>query len=76
MLGDKVAADAAIGPWTQVSRLGNPLFNEVIVPMSKKDLWNTLPPTEDKRFAGSSSSRSWRRCCRCSTRVSSPTWTR
>ncbi|MBO4164772.1 MULTISPECIES: DUF4331 domain-containing protein [Micromonospora] len=51
VLGDRVAADAAIGPWTQVSRLGNPLFNEVIVPMSKKDLWNTLPPTEDKRFA-------------------------
>ncbi|MEV5446875.1 DUF4331 domain-containing protein, partial [Streptomyces sp. NPDC052644] len=51
VLGDKVAADAAVGPWTQVSRLGNPLFNEVIVPMSKKDLWNTLPPTEDKRFA-------------------------
>ena len=39
------------GPSAQVSRLGNPLFNEVIVPMSKKDLWNTLPPAEDKRFA-------------------------
>jgi hypothetical protein len=35
-----------------VSRLGNPLFNEVIVPMAQKDLWNSLPPTEDKRFAG------------------------
>jgi hypothetical protein len=22
------------GPWVQVSRLGNPLFNEVIVPMT------------------------------------------
>ncbi|MFF5176033.1 DUF4331 domain-containing protein [Micromonospora sp. NPDC000089] len=51
VLGDKVAADTAVGPWAQVSRLGNPLFNEVVVPMSKKDLWNTLPPTEDKRFA-------------------------
>jgi Domain of unknown function (DUF4331) len=39
------------GPWVQVSRLGNPLFNEVLVPMGKKDLWNTLPPRDDKQFA-------------------------
>ena len=39
------------GPWTQVSRLGNPLFNEVIVPMSKKDLWNKLSPHTDSEFA-------------------------
>ncbi|KKK06714.1 DUF4331 domain-containing protein [Micromonospora sp. HK10] len=51
VLGDGVTADTAAGPFTQVSRLGNPLFNEVIVPMSRKDRWNTLPPTEDKRFA-------------------------
>jgi len=36
----------------QVSRLGNPLFNEVIVPMAKKDQWNTQSPADDKRFAG------------------------
>ncbi|MGW0506439.1 DUF4331 domain-containing protein [Micromonospora sp. NPDC003241] len=51
VLGDRVAADTSTGPFTQVSRLGNPLFNEVIVPMAQKDLWNTLPPSEDKRFA-------------------------
>lgn len=51
VLGDRGGADTATGPFTQVSRLGNPLFNEVIVPMSKKDLWNSLPPSEDKRFA-------------------------
>lgn len=39
------------GPWEQVSRLGNPLFNEVIVPMSKKDLWNSLSPKDDRQFA-------------------------
>jgi hypothetical protein len=39
------------GPWRQVSRLGNPLFNEVINPMGKKDLWNSLPPSADKQFA-------------------------
>ena len=39
------------GPFTQVSRLGNPLFNEVIVPMGMKDYWNTQPPADDKQFA-------------------------
>ena len=39
------------GPFVQVSRLGNPLFNEVIVPMAEKDLWNALPPSADSKFA-------------------------
>ena len=39
------------GPFRQVSRLGNPLFNEVLIPLGSKDLWNSLPPTDDKRFA-------------------------
>jgi hypothetical protein len=43
--------DTWTGPFVQVSRLGNPLFNEVIVPMGKKDLWNSLPPADDKQFA-------------------------
>ncbi|MGI8714616.1 MAG: DUF4331 domain-containing protein [Solirubrobacteraceae bacterium] len=38
------------GPPVQVSRLGNPLFNEVIVPMGKKDLWNSLSPAQDDQF--------------------------
>ena len=41
-----------VGPFRQVSRLGNPLFNEVIVPLGRKDLWNSLPPSDDKLFAG------------------------
>jgi hypothetical protein len=49
--GDNNHDDVYVGPQTQVSRLGNPLFNEVIVPMAQKDLWNSLPPSEDKRFA-------------------------
>jgi Domain of unknown function (DUF4331) len=40
------------GEWMQVSRLGNPLFNEVLVGMGFKDLWNSLPPSADKRFVG------------------------
>ena len=42
---------ASSGPWAQVSRLGNPLFNEVVVPMSKKDFWNHQRPVHDKQFA-------------------------
>ena len=38
------------GPWVQVSRLGNPLFNEVVVPMGQKDLWNSLSPLADAQF--------------------------
>jgi Domain of unknown function (DUF4331) len=39
------------GPWEQVSRLGNPLFNEVLVPMAYKDNWNARAPKGDKDFA-------------------------
>jgi hypothetical protein len=38
------------GPWVQVSRLGSPLFNEVIIPMGLKDEWNARPPVLDKTF--------------------------
>jgi hypothetical protein len=38
------------GPWVQVSRLGNPLINEVVIPLGKKDYWNTVYPTGDKAF--------------------------
>ena len=38
------------GPFMQVSRLGDPLFNEVIIPLGLKDFWNTQPPSEDKQF--------------------------
>jgi hypothetical protein len=42
--------DVASGPYVQVSRLGNPLVNEVVVPMSKKDYWNSQQPVDDKQF--------------------------
>ena len=38
------------GPWVQVSRLGNPLINEVIIPLGKKDFWNASDPADDRRF--------------------------
>ncbi len=40
------------GPFRQVSRLGNPLINEVLIPLGQKDYWNTQPPSFDKQFAG------------------------
>jgi hypothetical protein len=39
------------GPFRQVSRLGNPLVNEVLIPLGQKDQWNTLPPSDGKLFA-------------------------
>jgi Domain of unknown function (DUF4331) len=38
------------GPWVQVSRLGNPLINEVVIPTDLKDYWNSQPPSKDKQF--------------------------
>jgi len=38
------------GPFRQVSRLGNPLVNEVLIPLGRKDQWNSLPPADDKLF--------------------------
>jgi Domain of unknown function (DUF4331) len=42
--------ESAAGPWVQVSRLGNPLFNEVLVPMARKDEWNATYPNDDGDF--------------------------
>jgi Domain of unknown function (DUF4331) len=38
------------GPWVQVSRLGSPLFNEVMIPLGLKDFWNTQAPKDDQQF--------------------------
>lgn len=35
------------GPWVQVSRLGMPLTNEVVVPVGFKDYWNSLTPYQE-----------------------------
>ncbi|MBI1927171.1 DUF4331 domain-containing protein [Candidatus Poribacteria bacterium] len=38
------------GDWVQVSRLGMPLVNEVVVPLGAKDLWNASKPEDDAQF--------------------------
>ena len=52
----EVAANAkgkgkAKGTWVQVSRIGNPLINEVVIPTQLKDEWNSTSPADDKQFA-------------------------
>jgi len=36
--------------WKQISRLGMPLVNEVVIPVGKKDLWNASAPRDDTQF--------------------------
>jgi hypothetical protein len=38
------------GPYVQVSRLGQPLINEVVIPLGQKDRWNRSDPTDDSQF--------------------------
>ena len=37
--------------WVQVSRLGMPLVNEVVIPLGKKDRFNAADPHDDQQFA-------------------------
>jgi Domain of unknown function (DUF4331) len=40
------------GPWVQVNRLGNPLINELFIPISRKDEFNRSKPHTDGRKFG------------------------
>ncbi len=37
--------------WVQISRLGAPLVNEVVIPLENKDIWNGSEPNDDAQFA-------------------------
>lgn len=39
------------GAWTQVSRLGSPLVNEVVIGLEDKDRFNASEPKDDAQFA-------------------------
>jgi hypothetical protein len=43
--------ELAGGAWTQVSRLGMPLVNELVIGLPDKDRWNTTTPKQDAQFA-------------------------
>jgi hypothetical protein len=38
------------GPWVQVSRLANPLVNELIIDTPSKDRWNPQEPEDEAQF--------------------------
>jgi len=42
--------DRNLGPWVQVGRQGNPLFNEGFVAIIDKDRYNRTPPSKDKQL--------------------------
>lgn len=46
------ARSASLNPWVQVSRLGNPLINELVVPLRDKDKFNATQPKDDLRNFG------------------------
>jgi hypothetical protein len=45
--GAETGATLAPAAYKQVSRLGMPLVNEVVIPMGLKDVFNTLSPNQD-----------------------------
>jgi hypothetical protein len=49
---DNGAMQSHRGRWVQVSRLGNPLVNEVVVPLLLKDAFNGLRPQGDADVPG------------------------
>ena len=44
-------ADLRGGPWVQVSRLGAPLVNELVIGLPDKDRFNASRPKDDAQFA-------------------------
>ncbi len=42
--------ETAAGAMVQVSRLGMPLVNEVVIPVGQKDKWNGSKPADDGQF--------------------------
>ena len=38
------------GDMVQVSRMGNPLINEVVIPLAQKDEWNRSEPVNDSEY--------------------------
>jgi hypothetical protein len=44
------SAPETSGPHVQVSRLGNPLVNELFVPLSGRDRWNAARPSDEIQF--------------------------
>jgi hypothetical protein len=52
VLGRYNGRSNAGGQWVQVSRLGNPLINEVVIPIGQKDKFNATSPSDDLKNFG------------------------
>jgi hypothetical protein len=52
VVGSRSNDDGNGSDWVQVSRLGNPLVNEVVVPLGKKDFFNSTSPADDAKNFG------------------------
>lgn len=50
VLSDSGFGDEQKGDWVQISRLGMPLVNEVVVPLAFKDHFNASAPADDAQF--------------------------
>src|SRR5712691_10876701 len=50
LVREKHGRTVETGPWGQVSRLGEPLINEVVIERGEKDRWNSMAPERDSRF--------------------------
>ena len=46
----RLGQQRAQGEFVQVSRLGIPLVNEVVIPVGQKDRWNASDPSDDAEF--------------------------
>ena len=44
-------SEKVVGPWVQVSRLGMPLVNELVIGLKDKDRFNAAVPAADAQFA-------------------------
>ncbi|MEA3214188.1 MAG: hypothetical protein QOJ19_344 [Acidimicrobiia bacterium] len=50
VLGHEGSDPAHYGRWVEVSRLGMPLVNEVVIPLGQKDKFNASEPEDDAQF--------------------------
>ncbi len=48
--GGGMGSSSDRGGWVQVARLGNPLVNEVVIPIGDKDKFNASHPSDDLQF--------------------------
>jgi hypothetical protein len=51
MYGGEEGESVSSGPYVQISRLGNPLVNELLIPMASKDKFNSQQPVKDSQFS-------------------------